>query len=210
MPKRAVTMDRSTQAIDWATRWVFLRVYAGQDEDGSVDFLNQLDKAAPMKIDKVLTDNGSQFTGRLTSKKREPSGKHKFDVRCKALGIEHRLCPPRHPQTNGMVERLNGRVSEVVKQTRFTSAAQLEQTLTAHLKTYNQCIPQRALGHQTPLQALKQWQTKQPALFGEKGMNRRVWTAIHDHREVRRGRGRLHPLVQRWADQDLTRISQLR
>ena len=139
-----------------------------QGENSSVDFLNRLYKAAPMKIDKVLTDNGSQFTDRFTSKKREPSGQHKFDVRCEALAIEHRLCPPRHPQTNGMVERFNGRISDVVKQTRFTSAAQLEQTLTDYLKTYNQCIPQRALGHQTPLQALEQWQNKQPDLFRKK------------------------------------------
>jgi transposase InsO family protein len=152
-------------AIDRATRWVFLRVYADQGEDSSVDFLERLHEAAPMKIEKVLTDNGSQFTDRFTSKKREPSGKHKFDVRCKALAIEHRLCPPRHPQTNGMVERFNGRISELVKQTRFASAAELEATLTAYLKTYNHRIPQRALDHQTPVQALKKWQAEKPELF---------------------------------------------
>ena len=89
-----------------------------------------------MKIVKLLTDNGSQFTDRFTSKKREPTGCHDFDVRCGELGIEHRLCPPRHPQTNGMVERFNGRISEVVKQTRFASAAELETTLERYVKTY--------------------------------------------------------------------------
>jgi transposase InsO family protein len=34
-------------------------------------------------------------------------------------GIEHRLIKPRKPQTNGMVERFNGRIKEVVQQTRF-------------------------------------------------------------------------------------------
>lgn len=118
-----------------------------------------------MKIDKVLTDNGSPFTDRFTRKNRVPSGKHKFDVRCNALAIEQRLCPPRHPQTSGMVERFNMRISAMVTQTRFSSAAQLAQNLTAYLRTNNQCIPQRAVDHLTPLQAIKKWQTEKPNLF---------------------------------------------
>lgn len=34
--------------------------------------------------------------------------------RFKALGVEHRLTKPRTPQTNGMVERFNGRLSQVL------------------------------------------------------------------------------------------------
>ena len=34
-----------------------------------------------MKITKLVTDNGSQFTDRFTSKGKEPSGEHKFDKR---------------------------------------------------------------------------------------------------------------------------------
>src|SRR5258707_9169593 len=37
-------------AIDRATRWVFMHIYADQSEDSSVDFLNRLERAAPMKI----------------------------------------------------------------------------------------------------------------------------------------------------------------
>ena len=158
-------------AIDRATRWVFMHIYADQSEASSVNFLERLREAAPMKITKLLTDNGSQFTDRFTSKKREPSGAHKFDVRCKALGIEHRLCPPRHPQTNGMVERFNGRISEVVNQTRFASAAELESTLNNYVKTYNHQIPQRALHHRSPVQALKKWQAEKPDLFVKRVCN---------------------------------------
>ena len=86
-------------------------------------------------------------------------------MRCKALDIEHRLCPPRHPQTNGMVERFNGRISEVLHQTRFASAAQLKATLMNYMKTYNHQIPQRALNHISPVQALKHWYVKKPELF---------------------------------------------
>ena len=86
-----------------------------------------------MKTQKILTDNGSQFTDRFTSKNKQPTGKHAFDQACVALAIEHRLCPPGHPQTNGMVERFNGRISDLVQQTRFTSAAELETTLYKYL-----------------------------------------------------------------------------
>ena len=152
-------------AIDRATRWVYLRVYRDQTEASSTDFLRRLREAAAFKITKILTDNGSQFTDRFTSKTKQPTSKHLFDQQCIAQGIEHRLIPPRHPQTNGMVERFNGRISEIVKQTRFASAQELELTLTNYLNTYNHHIPQRALNHLSPVEALQSWSTKSPNLF---------------------------------------------
>jgi len=78
-------------AIDRATRWDFVRTYKDQTERGSTDFLRRLHQVAPMKISKILTDNGSQFTDRFTARQRVPSGKHVFDNACLALNIEHRL-----------------------------------------------------------------------------------------------------------------------
>ena len=152
-------------AIDRATRWVHLRIYKDQSELSSVDFLRRVKRAAPMKLVKLLTDNGSQFTDRFTSQKKEATGQHVFDRECAALGIEHRLAPPRHPQTNGMVERFNGRIADLIGQTRFASAAELETTLDRYLTIYNHHIPQRALNHQTPIQALKKWHDEKPELF---------------------------------------------
>ena len=152
-------------AIDRATRWVFMRTYRDQSDRSSTDFLRRLKRAAPMKIKTILTDNGSQFTDRFTSRTRTPSGQHVFDLECLSMGIEHRLCPPRHPQTNGMVERFNGRISDILNQTRFRSAADLDATLTNYLATYNNLIPQRALKHHTPIQALQTWRSKKPELF---------------------------------------------
>ena len=164
-------------AIDRATRWVYMDIYADQTDSSSVDFLSKVKAACPIKIVKLLTDNGSQFTDRFTSKKKDdegnriPSGKHVFDVFCKQSDIEHRLIVPRHPQTNGMVERFNGRISDIVNQTRFGSASELESTLRNYLKIYNHSIPQRALKHQTPIQALKMWQEKKPDLFVKRVYN---------------------------------------
>jgi len=122
-----------------------------QTEISCVDFLRRVKQAAPMKMIKRLTDNGSQFTDRFTSQKKESTGKHRFDLECVALGIEHRLSPPRHPQTNGRVERFNRRIAEVTQQTRFASAAELETTLERYATLYNHHIPQRALNHLTGL-----------------------------------------------------------
>jgi transposase InsO family protein len=152
-------------AIDRATRWVFLHIYGDMSDKSSVDFLRRLKLVSPIRIIKLLTDNGSQFTDCVTTKDRKPSGQHAFDKVCTAMGIEHRLAPPRYPQTNGMVERFNGRISELLQQTRFDSRADLETTLLNYLKLYNHHIPQRAIGAKTPIQALKEWQQKKPELF---------------------------------------------
>ena len=132
-------------AIDRATRWVYLRRYRDQSDRSSTDFLRRLNNAAPMRIKTILTDNGSQFTDRFTSKKRTPSGQHAFDLVCEKFSIDHRLIRPRHPQTNGIVERFNGRIGELIEQIRFASAADLESTLTQYPATYNHSLPQRAL-----------------------------------------------------------------
>lgn len=54
----------------------------------------------------------------LTIKVREPSEQHHFDVDCEAFGIEHRLCPLRHPKTiAALVERFDDRVSGLANST---------------------------------------------------------------------------------------------
>ena len=78
---------------------------------------------------------------------RQPSGEHEFDQLCQALGIEHRLTKPRAPQTNGMVERFNGRIAEVLATRRYDSAQDLETTLLRYVWLYNHHLPQKALGH---------------------------------------------------------------
>ena len=142
-------------AIDRATRWVFLHIYGDMTDKSSVDFLRRLKPASPIRIIQLLTDNGSPFTDHFTTKDWKPSGQHAFDTVCAAMGIEHRLAPPRHPQTNGMVERFNGRISELLQQTRFDSRADLETTLLNYVKLCHHHIPQRAIGAKTSIKALK-------------------------------------------------------
>ncbi|EGV32870.1 Integrase catalytic region [Thiorhodococcus drewsii AZ1] len=72
-----------------------------------------------------------------------------------------------------MVERFNGRIAEVLATTRFDSSQSLEQTITRYVQVYNQHIPQKALGHIAPIQALKDWAEKRPELFKKRVYNLR-------------------------------------
>ena len=137
-------------AIDRATRWVFLKITASKSANTAQRFLKDLIAKAPFKVTKVLTDNGKEFTDRFCATgERKPTGKHPFDQVCSEHNIDHRLIRPRRPQTNGMVERFNGRIKEVVNQTRFQSSMELRDTLYQYCRVYNHHIPQRNLGHIT-------------------------------------------------------------
>ena len=121
-------------AIDRASRWVFIRMYKSKTAANARRFLCDLAKACPIRIRTVLTDNGKEFTDRLFGlRKRAATGKHEFDRLCADLGIEHRLAPPPHPQTNGMVERFNGRIDDVLQSHHFRSGEELETTLHRYL-----------------------------------------------------------------------------
>jgi transposase-like protein len=91
-------------AIVRATRWVFVQIKSHKTAAAARLFLNALYKACPIKMQKILTDNGKEFTDRLfASRARNATGNHEFDQLCHALNIEHRLTKPRTPRTNGMV-----------------------------------------------------------------------------------------------------------
>ncbi|MBS0391395.1 MAG: transposase, partial [Proteobacteria bacterium] len=112
-------------------------------------------------------------TDRLfASRERKPSGNHEFDQLCQALCIEHRLTKPRTPRTNGMVERFNGRIADVLTTHRFSSGEDLEQTLLRYVALYNHQLPQSALKSKTPMQAMKDWYHERPHLFHKRPYDR--------------------------------------
>jgi transposase InsO family protein len=57
------------------------------------------------------------------------TGKHEFDMLWAAFEIDHRLTPPKSPQTNGMVERFKVWIEEVPQSHQFRSGKGLEATL---------------------------------------------------------------------------------
>ena len=88
-------------AIDRRSRSVHLAVKDDETEKSAIAFLREAAAAFPFRLTHVLTDNGSCFTPR-------------FARACAELGAEYRHTRPRSPQTNGMVERFNGRVGSEV------------------------------------------------------------------------------------------------
>lgn len=129
--------------IDSATRWVYLEVRKDKSSHSAASFPKHLLNKPPVHDRIVLTDNGREFTDRFTAQgKREPTGEHAFDEVCTKKTIEHRLIKPVRPQTNGMVERFNGRISTLLKEHRFGCRQEPADTLVRDEQAYNQHIPQ--------------------------------------------------------------------
>src|SRR5215212_6016060 len=109
-------------AIDRCSRSVHLAVKDDETEQSAIAFLKEAARAFPFKVTHVLTDRGSCFTA------------DGFEVACRQLKVEHRKTKPYTPQTNGLVERFNGRVQREVLGITIDSHRDLE-TL---LKGFNQ------------------------------------------------------------------------
>jgi len=153
-------------AIDRATRWVYLEIKPDKSAASAAAFLEALVAVAPMKIVKVLTDNGKEFTDRFAATgERDPTGRHRFDRTCTQHAIEHRLITPRRPQTNGMVERFNGRIAAILNSAHFDSEKDLAMTMKNYEALYNYHIPQQNIGSRTPIEAMREWHRKKPKLF---------------------------------------------
>src|SRR3954468_4000105 len=145
-------------AIDRRSRSVHLAVKDDETEASAIAFLREAAAAFPFRMTHVLTDNGSCFT-------------QAFAKVCAELGAEYRPIKPRTPQTNGMVERFNGRISAEVLAITLYSHDQLEQLLRGCNAAYN-ARRQPVLEGQTPDQVVAARLTAKPALANAKRSGR--------------------------------------
>ena len=125
-------------AIDRCSRSVHLAVKDDETEQSAIAFLREAAAAFPFRLTHVLTDNGSCFT---------PA----FATVCTELGAVYRHTKPYTPQTNGMVERFNGRVGSEVLGITIYSHQDLEPLLRGFNAAYN-ARRQRVLNGKTPNQ----------------------------------------------------------
>ncbi len=127
-------------AIDRTSKFAFVQLMKAANMVTSCRFLEALVAAVPYKIHTVLTDNGIQFAD-LPKNRSGPTARfrgHPFDRSCRRFDIEHRLTKPKHPWTNGQVERMNRTIKDAtVKRFHYDTHDQLTSHLTDFVCAYN-------------------------------------------------------------------------
>jgi len=160
-------------AIDRTSKFAFVELHEKATTRASGNFLRHLIAAVPYKVHTVLTDNGIHFTTPGAGGSAVPLIKeaiangelfraHSFELACAKHDVEHRLTKPKHPWTNGQVERMNRTIKDAtVKRYHYDSHDQLRQHLGDFVAAYNFGRRLKTLRGLTPYEAIcKAWQTE--------------------------------------------------
>jgi transposase InsO family protein len=155
-------------AVDRTSKFAFAQLHAAANVRTAVAFLQALIEAVPYRIHTVLTDNGVQF-GDMPQNRSGPTARyrlHLFDRICRHHDIEHRLTKPKHPWTNGQVERMNRTLKDAtVRRYHYATHQQLRAHLSAFLDAYNFAKRLKTLRGLTPYEAICKAWAHQPHRF---------------------------------------------
>src|SRR5271154_7388645 len=150
-------------AIDRTSKFAFVEMHEKVTRRTAADFLRRLIVAVPYKVHTVLTDNGTHFTtpGNTSSAAPdikaaldagEPVWAHAFEYACAQNEIDHRLTKPKHPWTNGQVERMNRTIKDAtVKRYFYETHDQLRAHLQNFVDAYNFARRLKTLRGLTPI-----------------------------------------------------------
>ena len=164
-------------AIDRTTKFAFVELHEKATRRIAGDFLRALVKAVPYRIHTVLTDNGTHFTSpgnvrsaaaeiRRAMDNHEPFRAHDFEHACAQNHVDHRLTKPRHPWTNGQVERMNRTLKDAtVKRFHYQTHDQLRSHLADFIGAYNFGRRLKTLKGLTPYEAICKTWTSDPGRF---------------------------------------------
>ena len=145
MDTRLDSGDRRKQfnCCDVISRWDVSEPHTRAKSQTAARFIDTVQAESPFPIRAFQIDGGPEFMD-------------KFEAECQRRGIRLFLLPPRSPQLNGCVERLNRTVREEYYQ-RYMIPQSIEQQ-TEQVKqwqfVYNCIRPHQSLGFKTPLQVL--------------------------------------------------------
>ncbi|MEP9357133.1 IS481 family transposase [Xanthobacter sp. DSM 24535] len=164
-------------AIDRTSKFAFVELHREAKQRTAGDFLRRLIEAVPYKIHTVLTDNGIHFTTPGAGGSAVPLIKeamangelfraHAFELACAKAGIDHRTTKPKHPWTNGQVERMNRTIKDAtVKRYHYDDHAQLERHLADFVAAYNFGRRLKTLKGLTPYEFICKCWTSEPERF---------------------------------------------
>lgn len=143
-------------AIDRVSKAAFLWIANRKTKEMGTRFLKKVLKFYPYAIHYILTDNGFEFSYKALPKRKKTKKAHPFDVVCRENKIDHRTIKFKHPWTNGMVERFNGKIkSKVFRRYILADRHDLEKKLMEYLNRYNFEVRLKQIGYMTPADFLK-------------------------------------------------------
>lgn len=139
-------------AIDEYSRFRYVEAFEEHSTYSSVIFLEHMLKSFKFPVRCVQTDNGLEFTNRLSV------GKPKltlFEIALKKHNIQHKLIRPFTPRHNGKVERSHRKDNEYFYAThKFYSFDDFAKQLKLHNYNYNK-FPMRPLNWKAPADYIK-------------------------------------------------------
>lgn len=135
--------------IDDASRWAFAWSYTTANADNTVDFVKKVIDRAPFQIQKIRTDQGTEFVNR------------KLAAMLEEQQISYRKNTPYCPEENGKIERFHGTLSQKAFRYGFPPSQTLDQMqyrLSLFLYYYNYQKKHRGLGMdgKTPMERLEE------------------------------------------------------
>ncbi len=164
-------------AIDRTSKFAFVELHEKSMTRIAADFLIAVIKAVPYKIHTVLTDNGIHFTDpggetwtpveiKQMLAQGRPFRAHAFEFACARNDIDYRLTKPKHPWTNGQVERMNRTIKDAtVKRYFYETHAELRAHLADFVTAYNFARRLKTLKGLTPYEFICKLWTKEPDRF---------------------------------------------
>lgn len=136
--------------IDEYTRIRYLWFSNEHSTYESAKFIDKLVKAMPFEIKEIQTDNGFEFTNRLSWNIGTREKKTLFEKKLEEKGIKHKLIKPHTPRHNGKVERSHRKDQERFYYNKvFCSFEDFKNRLKYWEKEYNN-FPMKPLGWKSP------------------------------------------------------------
>ena len=135
------------------------------DTYASSEFAKRLVKYFPFKVKTIQTDNGFEFTNRLSWQAFLKNKKTMFEKTLEELGIEYKVIKPHTPKQNGRVERSHRKDQERFYYKRvFYSLEDLRNQGKEWRKEYNN-FPMRPLGWLSPREFIEKYKSQEESLF---------------------------------------------